>query len=101
MAKDLFIRKQYTKNDINVVVEIDLEDETISLVDNQHGEYQGKKWLFSGRGVEYMQGWLDILGAMEYAITEATKVLKENAKVKELENVKFCNNLADELNDET
>lgn len=72
--KDLFVRRVYTKQGISVVVELDFVEKTVSLTD-RNGD--PKKWLFTGRTPEYMEGWLAILRAMEFAVTEAKKVMDE------------------------
>lgn len=70
--KDLFVRRVYTKQNINIVVEIDFIKKTVSLVEK---DGKPKKWLFTERTVEYMNGWTAILKAMEYAVSEAKKEL--------------------------
>lgn len=78
MNKDLFLRRIYTHKGISVAVDIDLITKTITLVEKQGNDtFVDKNYYFSHRTIEYMNGWLAILDAMKYAITEATKVLKE------------------------
>lgn len=78
MKKDLFIRRIYTHNGISVAVDIDLIAKTVSLVEkNRDGSFGQKKWCFTDRTLGYMSGWLNILDAMKYAITEASAVLQE------------------------
>ena len=78
----------YEYRGIKVTVKIDYDNGLISLVENQNGEYKNKTWKFAKRSLSYMQGWKNILGAMEYAIKEAEKLLSEyeNKKKEEKEN---------------
>jgi len=74
--QDVLIRRVYTQAGISICMEIDLEKETISMVDRKsNGQYKPKDWQFYGRELEYMGGWLKILTAMQAAVIEATKVL--------------------------
>lgn len=68
--KDLFVRRVYSKQGINIVVELDFIKKTVSLVEKDGNP---KKWIFAERTPEYMNGWLAILRAMEYAVAEAKK----------------------------
>lgn len=67
---------------IKIIVKIDYDKETISLVENA-GKNQGtnqyvpKQWSFANRGVDYMLGWVNILNAMTFAILAAKKDLQE------------------------
>lgn len=64
---------------ILVKVKIDYVEGLISFID---AEDEPKKWCFSNRGSEYMNGWVDILEAMIYATKEAKKLLEieQNSK---------------------
>lgn len=68
--RDLFIRRAYTRQGITVVVELDFVKKTVSLTEKDGAN---KKWIFAERTPEYLNGWLLILKAMEYAVTEAKK----------------------------
>lgn len=83
--KDLFVRRVYTKQGINIAVDIDYVKKTVSLVEKNGGN---KKWIFAERSLEYMNGWILILRAMEYAVTEAKKELEA---IKEQEHEDFVN----------
>ena len=72
--KERLLRRDYEKNGVAVTVEIDFIKKEISLVETGG---TNKRWLFAKRGVEYMQGWRNILNAMEYAIDEAEKKYPE------------------------
>ena len=86
----------FKHNDITVFVKIDYVNNKISLMEkNQRGcnGWLQKQWLFAERGVEYMNGWLGILEAMQEAIKDAKKRyeldLAENSKFVENEMVEF------------
>jgi hypothetical protein len=46
--------------------------------DDPDAFYKGKQWLFTQRGLEYMNGWQDILEAMQVAVKECKKELEQN-----------------------
>lgn len=69
MATELLSIKKYEFSDGTVIrVKIDFEKNKVSLVDQQGAN---NKFLFAERGVEYMNGWVNILGAMQYAVRAA------------------------------
>ena len=69
MATELLNIKKYEFSDGTVIyVKIDFVKNKVSLTDANGAKNQ---FLFAERGVEYMNGWLNILGAMRYAIREA------------------------------
>lgn len=70
--KDRIIIRTYTNFGIGVTVKIDFDKKTISLVDDQ---FKPKNWKFSDRTIDYMQGWKNILTAIEMAIDEASEDL--------------------------
>lgn len=79
MAKDLLIIREYKyETGITMTVKLDRRTRTVSFVEwNQTtGNYVDKKYLFSGRGLSYMNGWRNILTAMRHAIDEATKEME-------------------------
>lgn len=63
----------YTHKKITVTVKIDYKRNEISLLESYDESSGAKKWYFAKRGVEYMQGWLTILEAMQEAIKDAKK----------------------------
>ncbi len=88
MIKHLEV-KTYEYGDIKVMVETNFDTGKISLVEKKEKEFNAdfrtemKKWVFVQRGLEYMNGWLNILDAMKYAIEQARDELKAyQAKVK-------------------
>ena len=93
--KPIYEIKDYTFNNVTVRVEIDYAKRTISLVegDNRH-KFATKKWCFANRGLEYMNGWRNVLDAIKHAIEQAEKELttyvdSEKDKVAELVNKSF------------
>lgn len=69
MDKHFEIR-HYEKDGVKVIVQIDYDNEQISLVEHQRNvgkampvtqRYQPKKWMFVNREIEYMDGWRNIL----------------------------------------
>ena len=80
----------FIHKDIKIFVKIDYVNNKISLMEPfkpHESEFKIKEWKFSKRGVEYMNGWLDILEAMKFAIIDAKKKyekdLAENSKFTE------------------
>lgn len=71
---------------VRVCILIDYGKRTISIVDsesacNSYGrEVKTKKYIFSGREIEYMMGWHDIMDGTKSAITHAEAKLKEYIK---------------------
>jgi len=64
----------YTHNNISVYVKIDYQRNRIDLVEPAGiGSFKKKEYVFIGRGVEYMDGWVNILEAMQEAIKDAKK----------------------------
>lgn len=66
----------YRRKNIQVGVKIDYTKKTISLVEHDGTK---KDYCFVDRGLEYMQGWRDILMVMDEAIDHATERLKSHA----------------------
>lgn len=72
--------------DIKIGVQIDYVNKEISLMEvhnvtNKHNHPKSqvpepKKWVFIDRGLEYMNGWRNILDGMKSAIEDAEKKLK-------------------------
>ena len=72
--------KTIEHKDISVVVKIDYDAGTATLCDLLHAngdtQVQPKKWVFASRGLEYMNGWLNILEAMKFAVETCKKDLE-------------------------
>jgi hypothetical protein len=82
ICEDLYLRRAYRHKDVTVVVDIDLEAETITLMEKHNGTYRKKNWLFAERQLKYMAGWQRILDAMKYAISEATSVVEKHKEAR-------------------
>ena len=113
MTKHLEI-KTYEFYNIRVMVEINYEKKTISLVEKDNPspmrencrgyrevsfQTKIKPYVFINRGLEYMNGWRNVLHAMEYAIDEAQKELEEYLKQKEKENIDLASDILDKASD--
>jgi hypothetical protein len=82
MATELLSIKKYEFSDgTTIYVKIDFAKNKVSLVDNNGANF---KFLFAERGAEYMNGWLNILGAMRYAVREARDELEAWQKTKQI-----------------
>ena len=79
----------YTAYDITVYVKINYDKNKISLVEpsGNYGAYKAKNWVFADRGVEYMNGWKNILKAMQEAISFAEQKLLNYQHEEEKANV--------------
>lgn len=72
---------EFEKNGIKVYVRIDYVNNSFDLVEKERGtmsKFKKKDYCFIGRGVEYINGWLNILDAMKYAMEEAKKMYEHN-----------------------
>ena len=92
----LKVQRGYTYNGIVVKVEIDFEAEEVSIIDETK---KVKKWTFSGRGIEFMDAWCEILDAMKYAIGEAKKELQEQLDIKKEEEIKYVSKMQKLIDD--
>lgn len=83
--------KTYTHKNINVTVTINYDRKHISLVESGNApagcssRFTDKNYVFAKRGLEYMEGWRNILHAMEYAINSAENELKDYLAMKQKE----------------
>jgi len=69
----------YTHKDITVYVRIDYVNNIIDIVEQTgNGDFRKKDYTFIGRGVEYMNGWKDILEAISKTIDHAKKKYETN-----------------------
>lgn len=72
--------KKYEFSDGTIIrVRVDYENNKITLVEKDGNK---ARFLFADRGVEYMNGWLNILGAMQYAIRASRDELEAWQKAK-------------------
>lgn len=81
MATELMTVKKYEFSDGTIIrIRIDFENNKVTLVEKDGNK---ARFLFADRGIEYMNGWLNILGAMQYAIRQARDELEVWQKAKE------------------
>ena len=78
MKKHLEIKTIEHKG-VKIALKVDYDDATVSLVewDDLRDRWEGKDYLFAGRGLEYMKTWLTILEAMTVAVKEGQKCLEQ------------------------
>lgn len=88
MATELLNIKKYEFSDgTTIYVKIDFVNNRVSLVDKNGSNTNFK---FAERGSEYMNGWLNILGAMRYAVRqardelEAWQAIQDDKKTKQI-----------------
>lgn len=62
---------------IAVRFSVDFDKGEVSLLEKDNST---KKWLFSGRRLEYLDSWLNILEAMQEAVKEGKKMLEDRKK---------------------
>lgn len=93
MVKKHLELKTYNCCGIEVLVKINYDKGQISLCESiphptmsNETTFQDKKWVFAKRGLEYMASWKDVLHAMEYAIDQASKEIRDYVKEVEKEN---------------
>lgn len=80
MTKPIKLIYEFNWKNITIYVDIDFRNGKISLVEPESWEkvrFKDKNWLFCGRTSDYMQGWKNILEAMEKAIEDAEEKLKK------------------------
>lgn len=78
--KNLEIRTIEHKG-VKVSIKIDYDHGLASIVDAHQG-YDNKKWVFADRGLEFMNGWQNILEAMTVAVKECKKELEADLAAK-------------------
>ena len=61
----IFVRIDYLNNKVDL----------LESVNSQTCKFSAKKWVFSQRGIEFMDNWIIILEAMQEAIKDAKKKL--------------------------
>lgn len=61
---------------IKVTMKIDYDIGEASLVEMNGSGYGQKSWVFAKRGLGYMNGWLNVLEAMQVAVKECKKELE-------------------------
>ena len=72
---------------VDVTIKVDFDEGTCSIVEKGMKEWKAKEFLFAGRTLDYMNGWLNILEAMSNAVKEGKKLLEadlaEKSRIKE------------------
>jgi hypothetical protein len=86
--KNLEIRTIEHKG-VKVTIRINYDDGTAELVEKIDGRWNVKQWVFKPRGLEYMNGWQDILEAMKMAVAECKKELEKDLAEKTKFSKKF------------
>jgi len=85
MTQHLEVRT-ITTHDIGVTIMIDYDRGTVSLVEqdpiNSASLWRGKKYLFTNRELNYMNGWLNILDAMMAAVEEGKRLLEKDLAIR-------------------
>lgn len=81
--------KEYIYKNITVTLSINYAKNEVSVLENNSDK--ARHFIFQNRGVEYMQGWINVLEAVNYAVKEAKKDLedyktKETQKIEDLVN---------------
>lgn len=91
--------KTYEHNGVKVAVRIDYIKKELSLVEFNPDTHKSKikNWMFAHRGVEFEQGWQQILTAMGYAISEAKKELQDFIEIEEKEALEFAIKVQEEV----
>lgn len=89
-VKDIFVIKEIEHNGVKVTIKVDYDKMTLSLVERASGSWRDKKWNFSGRELNFMQGWQNILGAMSKAIGYGTILLEERREENLLESANIA-----------
>jgi len=87
--------KSYLYGDIKVSIKTDYDKKEVSLVRAKNimngipSDWEKMEYVFIGRGVEYRNGWLNVLHGIEYAIKEAFDELEKY--LKDIEKEKISN----------
>ena len=75
--------KTYSYGDIKVSVKTDYDKKEVSLVRAKNimngipSDWEKMEYIFIGRGVEYRNGWLNVIRGIEYAINQAFDELQK------------------------
>jgi len=72
---------EFIHNEISIFVKIDYLNNRVDIVepiDHFQTKFKKKEFIFIGRGVEYMQGWRNILEAVSEATKYAQKLYESN-----------------------
>lgn len=66
--KNNIVIKTIEHKGVKVTIKTDYDKGEVSLLENAMGGYAKKKWCFAERGLEYMNGWLNVIDAMRHAV---------------------------------
>lgn len=72
---------EFIHKDIKIYIKIDYLNNRIDILEPTsllQGTFKKKEFVFVGRGVEYMQGWRNILEAVSEATKDAQKKYEKN-----------------------
>ncbi len=87
MKKVLEIREYKFDDGINLLVELNRHTRRVGFVQhNGNGNYGPTTFRFDGRELKYMNGWKNILTAMQYVIDDVKKTM-EDWETEELESL--------------
>lgn len=102
-VREIYIHKYVGKiQAVDITVFIDYALGTISLIEKTGQGYdisKPKQWIFTGRTISYMEGWLDILDAMKDAVKTAKDRLDVYQKERALEQAMMQEQLNKALKD--
>lgn len=88
MTKNLEIKTiEHEGIKVSIAIDYDRGEATLVELDDRKTTYVPKKWLFSNRTLDYMNGWLRILRAQIAAVEEGKRLLEadlaEKSRLKE------------------
>lgn len=78
MSKNLLEVREYKFEQVTIWVRLDRRAKTLSFVEwnDEAKDYLDKDWLFAGRKLGYMNGWVHILQAMQYVINDCKPAME-------------------------
>lgn len=79
MSKNLLEVREYNfKDGTTLTIELDRRSKTMSFVqyDGSQRRYKPQEFIFTGRQASYMNGWLNILNAMQYVIKDCKETME-------------------------
>ena len=97
-SNDLLVYKKVSHAGVTIIIEIDYVQKRVSFVDYnaKTKQYKHKNWLFAQRGTEHMNGWRNILFAMNEAIDVAQKLLEEREELELKEHAELAKKIFEE-----
>lgn len=78
----LEVREYNFQDGTKLLIKLDRREKTASFVywDDRTKSYEPFEFKFAGRGVNFMNGWHNIMSAMQYVTIEARTAMDEWAK---------------------